>query len=145
MQTNALKSLLTPALWTLCALSLVCPSRAEDKKADPSGNWTWTMPGRNGGPDRKITLKLKAEGDKVTGKIGMPARDGQTREVEIKDGKLNGNELSFTVVREFNGNTMTSKYKGKVGEDTIKGKLEFERNGEAQTRDWEAKQVTEGK
>ena len=144
MQANTLRSLLTHAFCVVLALGFAAQTRAEDKKADPTGNWTWTMPGRNGGPDRKITLKLKAEGDKVTGKIGMPTRDGN-RETDIKEGKLKGDELSFNVVREVNGNTMTSKYKGKVTEDTIKGKMEFERNGEAQTRDWEAKRATEGK
>jgi hypothetical protein len=136
-----MKSIVITGLCALFALGFVSQTQA----ADPSGKWCWTMPGRNGGPDRKITLNLKTEGEKVTGKIGMPGRDGQAREVEIKDGKLSGDELSFSVVREVNGNTMTSKYKGKVGADSIKGKMEFERNGEAQSRDWEAKRDTEAK
>jgi hypothetical protein len=40
---------------------------------------------------------------------------------------------------------MTSKYNGKVTADSIKGKTEFERNGETQSRDWEAKKSTETK
>jgi hypothetical protein len=43
------------------------------------------------------------------------------------------------VVRTFNDNTMTNKYSGTLADGTIKGKMEFERNGEAQSRDWEAK------
>jgi hypothetical protein len=31
------------------------------------------------------------------------------------------------------------QYKGKVEGDTTKGKVEFERQGEKMTRDWEAK------
>ena len=31
------------------------------------------------------------------------------------------------------------KYSGKLAGDTIKGKMEFDRNGEATSRDWEAK------
>jgi hypothetical protein len=42
------------------------------------------------------------------------------------------------VTREFNGNKMVQNYTGKVSADTIKGKIEFERNGEKQSRDWEA-------
>ena len=76
----------------------------------------------------------------------QPRRDGKrcrrdggaARETEITEGKIKGNEVSFTVVREFNGNKMTSKYTGKVTADVIKGKMEFERNGETQSRDWEA-------
>ncbi len=105
----------------------------------------WTMKGRQGGPDRKMTLKLKTEGDKVTGKLNSPGRDGADRETEIKDGKLKGDEISFSVTREMNGNSMTSKYTGKVAGDTIKGKMEMERNGEPVSRDWEAKRGTDTK
>jgi hypothetical protein len=37
------------------------------------------------------------------------------------------------------------KYNGKITTDAIKGKTEFERNGETQSRDWEAKRATEAK
>ncbi len=127
------------------AVGFLAQAQAQDKKADPTGTWSWTVPGRNGGPDRKNTLKLKMEGDKVTGKLTSPARGGETRDTEIKDGKLKGDQVSFTVTREFGGNSFTQKYSGKVTADTIKGKVEFERNGEAQSRDWEAKKVTEAK
>ena len=127
----------------MLALSVVV--HAEDKKVDPSGTWTWTTAGRNGGPDRKSTLTLKVDGDKVTGKISSPGRDGQARDTEIADAKLAGDEISFTVTREFNGNKMTSKHTGKISGDSIKGKIASERNGEAQSRDWEAKREVEKK
>ena len=60
-------------------------------------------------------------------------------ETEIKDAKVNGAEVSFTVVRSYNGNSMTNTYTGKMTDGAIKGKIEFVRNGEAQSRDWEAK------
>jgi hypothetical protein len=132
-------------LWTRMTLTLgLCllastASIAEDAKVDPSGKWTWTMPGRNGGPDRKSTLDLKVDGAKVTGKISSPGRDGQTTETEIADGKLKDGELSFSVTREWNGNKMTAKYNGKFAAEKITGKISIDRNGEAMTRDWEAK------
>lgn len=127
------------------AFGFAFASQAQDKK-DPSGTWTWTTPGRNGGPDRKMTLKLKTEGDKLSGKLISPGRQGgDPMETEIKDGKVKDGEVTFTVVREFNGNKMTSKYTGKVSADAIKGKIEFERNGDTQSRDWEAKRDTEKK
>jgi hypothetical protein len=52
---------------------------------------------------------------------------------------LKGDEITFSTTREVNGNKMTSKYSGKISGDTIKGKMEFERNGEPVSRDWEAK------
>jgi hypothetical protein len=123
----------------LLALGVVV--QAQQKKVDPTGKWTWTTPGRNGGPDRTSTLTLKLEGEKVTGKLSTPGRDGQARETEITEGKLKGEEISFAIVREFNGNKMTSKYSGKVSAESIKGKIEFERNGQTQSRDWEAKRA----
>ncbi|HTL54738.1 MAG TPA: hypothetical protein VL361_03630 [Candidatus Limnocylindrales bacterium] len=142
---NKLAFALKLGLGTILALGFLSQVQAQDKKSDASGTWTWTVPGRNGGPDRKMTLKLKVEGDKVTGKIAAPARGGETRETDIKDGQIKGDEISFKVVREVNGNEITSKYHGKISGDTIKGKVEVERNGENQSRDWEAKRGSETK
>src|SRR5258707_15879327 len=33
-------------------------ARADEKKADPTGTWSWTITGRDGTP-RKVTAKLK--------------------------------------------------------------------------------------
>lgn len=136
-----LSLLLTAALLTLgAAVQAQAEDKKEDKKADPNGTWTWTTPGRDGGEGRKSTLTLKTEGEKVTGKIASPGRQGgEPRETEIKNGKLKGDEVSFDVTREFNGNSVTMKYKGKITGDTIKGKIETERDGQTRERDWEAK------
>ncbi len=127
---------------TVLMLGVLTQARAEDKKVekvDPTGTYTWTVPGRNGGPDRTNTLVLKLEGDKLTGKVSSPGRDGQINTTEITDSKISGADISFTVTREFNGNKFTAKYSGKIADGVIKGKMEFDRNGEAQSRDWEAK------
>src|SRR6266480_6885220 len=130
---------------TCATLVLGAVVQAQDKKADPTGAWTWTTPGRNGGPDRKSILKLKVEGDKLTGTLAAPGRGGQSNDSAIADGKLKGDEISFTVVREFGGNKITAKYNGKISGDSIKGKIETERNGQSNSRDWEAKRETEKK
>jgi hypothetical protein len=53
---------------------------------------------------------------------------------------LKGDEISFQVIRESSGNKATNKYSGKISGDAIKGKMEFiNRDGEAQSRDWDAK------
>jgi hypothetical protein len=104
-----------------------------DDKANPSGTWKWSF--EAGGQKREATLKLKFEDGKLTG--AMVGRNNN--ETAIEDGTFKDGEVSFTVTRERNGQKFTSKYKGKLSGDTIKGKTEFERDGKAQSRDWEAK------
>jgi len=123
----------------LLLLGAVTQTQADDKKVDPSGTYIWTMPGRNGGPDRTNTLVLKLDGDKLSGKLSAPGRGGQATSLDIADAKLAGADVSFSVVRTFNDNTFTNKYSGTVADGAIKGKIEFNRNGDVQSRDWEAK------
>jgi hypothetical protein len=136
MTTSKFTKFLLGAVLLLGALS---QAQADDKKVDPTGTYMWTMPGRNGGADRTNTLVLKLDGDKLTGKLSAPGRGGAATETEIADGKLAGADISFTVVRSFNGNSMTNKYSGKLADGAIKGKIEFNRDGDTQSRDWEAK------
>ena len=107
--------------------------------ADADGNWIWTTPGRNGGPERQSVLSLKTDGSQLTGKISTPGRDGKPADLPIADGKLDGDSISFDVVRQFNGNSSTTTYTGTVSGGQITGKIETIRNGEPQTRDWQAK------
>ncbi|MFN0112399.1 MAG: hypothetical protein ACKVZH_26375 [Blastocatellia bacterium] len=81
--------------------------------ADVTGKWTAQVPGR-GGQTAENTFDLKVEGDKVTGKIISPQG-----EAAIADGKVGGDDISFTVTREFQGNSFKMVYKGKVKGDEI--------------------------
>jgi len=103
-----------------------------DTMSGPAGTWKWTV--TFGGQSHEMALKLKSEGDKLTGTL---ARDGE--ETAIQDAKCKDGDLSFTVVRERDGQKMTFKYTGKVSGDSIKGKSEVQRDGQTQSRDWEAK------
>ena len=87
-----------------------------------------------------MTLALKQEGEKLTGKLSSPGRDGAARETEISEGTVKGADVAFSVTREFGDRKMTSKYTGKLSGDTITGKVESKnRDGEDQSRDWTAK------
>ena len=112
--------------------------------ADPSGTWTWSTPGRNGGPDRVSTLTLKVADSSLTGKLSAPGRDGQAVELPIADGKVDGDQINFDIVRQYNGNANTNIYTGTLTNDEIVGKIEFTRNGETQSRKWEAKRAAAG-
>ena len=104
------------------------------RAAEVTGTWKWTVTRQNGDA-YEATLKLKQDGQKVTGKL--TGRQGN--ETEIEEGKIEKEEISFKVTREFNGNKVVMSYKGKLSGDTIKGKIEFERDGEKRERDWDAK------
>ena|SRR5437763_85096 len=108
-----------------------------DEKANPTGTWKWTVT-RND-QKREVTLKLKLEGGKLTGAI--LGRDN--KETPIEDAKYKDGAISFKVTRERQGQKITTNYHGKLSGDTITGKREFERDGQTQSRDWEAKRVKE--
>jgi len=115
------------------------------RAADASGTWTWSTPGRNGGEPRVSTLILKAEASQITGKLSAPGRDGKSVDLPIIDGKVDGDKISFGVVRAFNGQSSTNTFTGTVTADKITGKSSSIRNGEPQSHDWEAKRVAEAR
>ena len=88
-----------------------------------------------------MSLDLKQDGDKLSGKLTSPGRDGgPARESEIEAGAVKDGLVTFQVTRDFNGTKFTSKYNGKLTADAITGKIESkDRDGNDQTRDWTAK------
>jgi len=111
---------------------LVSVAVAADKP-DPTGTWKWSITAND--QTRELTLKLKLDGEKLTG--SMLGRNNQ--ETAIEDATFKDGEIAFSVTRERNGQKNTTKYKGKLDGDTIKGKSEMTRNGQDQSRDWNAK------
>ncbi|WP_233578587.1 hypothetical protein [Tautonia sociabilis] len=103
--------------------------------ADATGTWTWTV--QRGDNTIEQTLKLKQDGEKLTGTIS--GRQGG--ETEIEDGKVSEDTITFKVTREFNGNRFVISYQGKVDDETIKGEISFDRQGETVKRPWEAKRA----
>ena len=98
--------------------------------ADVSGKWTFEQPGRGGNPGRPTTITLKADGAKLTGSVPGMGRGGDNPPppTEITDGKVDGNNVSFTVKRETPNGSMVIKYEGTVSGDEMK--LKITRNGQ---------------
>ena len=98
--------------------------------ADVSGKWTFEQPGRGGNPGRPVTITLKADGAKLTGSVPGMGRGGDNPPppTEITDGKVDGNNVSFTVKRETPNGSMVIKYEGTVSGDEMK--LKITRNGQ---------------
>jgi len=119
---------LVAAAVALAIVGLVSPAIA----ADATGTWKWTA--TFNGQTRDSTLKLKQEGDKLTGAY---VGGGQsTTETPIEDASIKGDIVSFKVTRERNGQKTTTKYSGTLKDDTITGKSE--REGQ-EAREWVAK------
>jgi hypothetical protein len=119
----------------ICVLAVAGTAWADDKP-NPTGTWKYSADVNGNTID--VTIKLKLEGDKLTGTVSV--RDIETK---IEDGKYKDGEVSFTLNREMNGNKFTMKYKGTIKGDTFKGKRELERDGQTNTRDFEAKRSKE--
>lgn len=109
-------------MWICLAFLLIIP--ASLSAADISGKWTADAPGQNGNVE--VTLTFKVEGQKLTGSLNN-ASVGST---EIKEGKIEGNKVSFHVVRDINGMEMKIIWKGEItGPDEIKFKRTWEISG----------------
>jgi hypothetical protein len=104
-----------------------------EKARDVSGKWNSVFKRQDGNP-METTLQLKQSGDKITG-----SQSFNDNESEISDGKVTGNDVTFKIVRERDGRTVTSKYRGKIQSDnTIKGEIESDWTGEVRKLEWEA-------
>jgi hypothetical protein len=80
--------------------------------ADIDGKWTGSLD-TPGGP-APINYTFKADGATLTGSTSTP--DGQS--VPIKDGKINGKKLSFTLVLDFGAGPTTFDITGEVSSPT---------------------------
>jgi hypothetical protein len=102
--------------------------------ADATGTWKWTTTFQN--QSREATLKLKQDGDKLS---GVYVGGQSNTETPIEDAKIAGDKISFKVTRERDGNKFTTAYSGTLKDDTITGTQERERDGQKQSSEWLAK------
>jgi hypothetical protein len=111
--------------------------------ADVTGKWTYEQAGRNGGAARQVTITLKQDGSKLTGSVPGMGRGGNAgTETEITNGKVDGNNISFEVKREMNGNAMVTKYEGTVAGDELKLKVTRDTPNGPMSNDITAKKST---
>ena len=82
--------------------------------ADVDGKWTGSVQGPAG--EFPVAFTFKADGSTLTGSTtGFDGAD-----VPIKDGKIEGSNITFTVTFDFGGMPLTLAYKGIVSTDEIK-------------------------
>lgn len=100
---------------------------------DVTGTWKATAEGPNGPMER--TFVFKVDGQQLTGKT----TSSMFGESVISDGKVDGDNLSFTIKVKFEDNEMKLNYKGKVSGDAIKFVVE---GANGMTLEWNAKKVS---
>jgi hypothetical protein len=96
------------ALWFgVLALTPVLPA------ATASGIWTGQLIDRNGDP-QDLSFRFTQSGDALTGKMY-----GDNESISIADGKLAGNQITFTVTIELNGQISKFVYTGTMEGDEM--------------------------
>ncbi len=113
--------------------ALVSAQVAGKTKPDPSGTWRREYDWNDTRVEEVIQLELKG-GGKVTGTLSR--NDSAS---EISDGKLEGNELSFSVSNEYQGTQWTTSYKGIIKADEVKGTVVLKVGEQSWDFDWIAK------
>lgn len=97
-----------------CTIALAALTLWVSFAADIDGKWTGQVQGRNG--PQTQTLMLKADGNTLTGTV----EGGRGGPVDITNGKVDGNNVSFSVVREFGDNKITQEFKGMLAGGELK-------------------------
>jgi hypothetical protein len=105
---------------------------------DMNGAWTLTysQAGRQGGQAREVSMDVtfQQDGSAITGTVlmAMPARGGpggagggggEPQEIPISDGKIEGNEFTFSIARGMGQRTLTLIYSGTVAGDAMEGTM----------------------
>jgi hypothetical protein len=86
--------------------------------ADIDGTWTAETQGKNG--PQTQTLTLMSKGDALTGKMDNGGKGGPA---DISDGKIEGNNVSFKIVRDFGGKQVSQEFKGTLAGGELKGQM----------------------
>jgi hypothetical protein len=116
--------------------------------ADPTGTWRVVNRSTNNTQLRfEYTLKLNMNAGTLTGMLSSVGTVDKSHlhQWEIKEAKLEGNQISFTVTHPFDvgRGVITWSYTGSITADAIKGKVRKEAFGKTQTGDWSAERIEE--
>jgi hypothetical protein len=97
--------------------TMVLLALASAMAADVTGKWIATIPGAQGQGDANVTLVFKADGNNLTGTLNNSQMPG---EVAISEGKISGDNISFSLMRKIGETDMKIVWKGKISGNEIK-------------------------
>jgi len=103
----------------LLLFACVCLASFALNAADLTGVWQAEFDTQIG--KQRYLFEFKADGTKLTGKAtGQIGDEAKRAPVEILEGMLDGEEISFVEPFEFQGNALRITYTGKLAKDQIK-------------------------
>ena len=114
----------------LCAVSFAATAAGID------GKWTSEM--KRGDNTIQQTLTLKSDGGSLTGTVET-SFNGNSRSMDIKNGKVDGNKFSFSMVQRGKQGEVTVTWEGTVNGDEMSGTQK--REGGDQSRPFTAKRA----
>ncbi|MDQ2775934.1 MAG: hypothetical protein M3Y57_13615 [Acidobacteriota bacterium] len=118
----------------LVLLALLSVSTIAALAADIAGTWKGTADGPNGTMER--TFIFKVDGSKLTGET----TSSMVGKSEITDGKVDGDDVSFSITISYQGNDMKVNYKGKAKDKEMD--LTAEVPGVDQNFEWHVKKIS---
>ncbi|HYV34080.1 MAG TPA: hypothetical protein VE988_00160 [Gemmataceae bacterium] len=97
------------------AFMLLCLTSAIAQ--DFNGNWKAEFESQVG--EQKYLFEFTVKGDKLTGKATGEVKGEKREPVEIQDGKIKGDEISFTEMLKIMDMEIKIEYSGKIKGDEI--------------------------
>ena len=110
------------------ALSVATARPLAFQAASAVGSWDVTIDSPQG--QRTVVMVIKKDGDKFTGAMKSQAGERPLDSVAVK-----GDEITFVMTRQVQGQDMVMTYKGKIAKDSMKGDADF---GGLATGTWSA-------
>jgi len=102
--------------------------------ANIAGMWHWSLVSPTAEWQNQLLLDQKFQ--EVSGKVSL-----QGWELRIREARLKGDQLSFRVRYNFEGENVSMRFNGRVNDDTIKGSVEIQGGPWSGTREWTAKRI----
>jgi hypothetical protein len=99
-------------------LSILCAAFAWS--ADINGQWTAEWTDYGGGSPRHNTFTFRQDGNTLTGAV-----KSEGGELQIREGKVNGDDVSFVLAQKIGNREVTLSYTGRVSGNEIKFTVSF--------------------
>ncbi len=131
-----MKSFLRP----LAALVLAGACVVSANASDANGIWVWTQ--KFGSGEREARLTMVVKGKRVEGSLTSPGPRGEHTVAPLKNGEIEFDTVTFITERDFNGQKLVTKFRGKVFGSYITGTIEAPGpSGFNVTREWTARRT----